>query len=436
MKLTFFGAAGEVGRSCIMVESEKSKIILDAGVKLGKEVEFPLITDQELRQLDAVVISHAHLDHSGYLGHIYSAGYEGFTYTTKPTFELTNVLMSDYIRISNPDNITKEGMSKMQRHHRLVEYHQEFKINDISVRLLPAGHILGSALTEINDGRNRLIYTGDLNLRTTKLLDPAYSEHLHADALITESTYGGDKDVFQSEKKVIDTMLASIKDTINQGGSVLIPSFGVGRAQEVLLVLDDYMKSGLIPPVKIYMDGMISKAMRIHRHNVIYCRDELQKRILMNDDDPFKSKNFHSVTTKQQRNRIMHGGEASIVVTTSGMLTGGPILKYLEHMASESRNKLILVGYQAEGTLGREIENGAKQIKIEGKTVNVNLKVEKYHLSAHADRQQLMTFAGKIEGLQKIFIVHGEPERSRELQEALKPKYDAHHPQLGSTHAV
>ena len=370
------------------------------------------------------------------LGHIYSAGYEGFTYTTKPTFELTNVLMSDYLRISNPSNVTKDGMSKMQRHHRLIEYHQEFKINDLSIRLLPAGHILGSALTEISDGRNRLIYTGDLNLRSTKLLDPAFSEHLHADTLITESTYGGDNDVFQSEKKVIDTMLASIKDTITQGGSVLIPSFGVGRAQEVLLVLDDYMKSGLIPPVKIYMDGMISKAMRIHRHNVIYCRDELQKRILMNDDDPFKSTNFHSVTTKQQRSRIMQGEESSIVVTTSGMLTGGPILTYLERMASVSRNKLILVGYQAEGTLGREIENGAKQIKIDGKTVNVNLKVEKYHLSAHADRQQLMTFAGKIEGLKKIFIIHGEPERSKELQKALSAKYDAHHPELASTHTV
>ncbi len=436
MKLTFFGAAGEVGRSCIMVESEKAKVILDAGVKLGKEVEFPLITDEELKKLDGVIISHAHLDHSGYLGHIYSAGYEGFTYTTKPTFELTNVLMSDYIRISNPSNITKDGMSKMQRHHKLIEYHHEFKINDLTIKLIPAGHILGSAMIEITDGKKRLIYTGDMNMRTTKLLDPAYSEKLHADTLITESTYGGENDIFQSEKKVLDTMLASIKDTITQGGNVLIPSFGVGRAQEVLLVLDDYMKSGLIPPVKIYMDGMISKAMRIHRHNVIYCRDELQKRILMNDDDPFKSKNFHSVTTKQQRSRIMHGQESSIVVTTSGMLTGGPILKYLEQMGADAKNKLILVGYQAEGTLGREIENGAKHIKIEGRGVNINLKVEKYHLSAHADRQQLLTFAGKIEDLQNIFIVHGEPSRSKELQEALKGKYNAIHPELASSHNI
>jgi uncharacterized protein len=443
LKLTFFGAAGEVGRSCIMVESEKAKIILDAGIKLGKEVEFPLITDQEIKSLDGVVISHAHLDHSGFLPHIYSTGYEGFTYTTKPSFELTNVLLSDYMRISMPKNVTKEGISQMQKHHRLMEYHQEFKINDLAIRLLPAGHILGSALIEVSDAKNKILYTGDLNLRTTKLLDPAYSEHLAADTLITESTYGGNDDVFQSEKKVMDQMLASIKDTIIQGGKVIIPSFGVGRAQEVLLVLDDYMKSGLIPSVKIYMDGMISKAMRIHRHNVIYCRDELQKRILMNDDDPFKSKNFFSVTTKQQRSRIMHGNESAIIVTTSGMLTGGPVLTYIEHMAGDPKNKMILVGYQAEGTLGREIENGAKRVRIEeregtgaGKEVHINMKIEKYHLSAHADRQQLMTFVGKVSGLERVFIVHGEPSKSKDLQEALRTKYDARHPQLASSHQI
>ncbi len=436
MKITFFGAANEVGRSCIMIESEGAKILLDVGVKLGKVVEFPLITDQELKTVDGIVVSHAHLDHSGYLAHVYSAGYNGFTYTTKPTFELTNVLVSDYMRISNPDNVTKDGLAKMQRHSKLVGYHEEFKIKDLTLRLLPAGHILGSALTHVSDSKHSLLYTGDLNLRSTKLLEAAQTENLSADTLITESTYGGVNDSFQSEKKVIDTMVASIKDTINQGGKVVIPSFGVGRAQEVLLVLDDYMKSGLLPRIKIYMDGMIGKAMRIHRHNVIYCRDELQKRILMNDDDPFKSVNFHNVTTRQQRSKIMDGDESALIVTTSGMLTGGPVLKYLEHMAKRPENKMIIVGYQAEGTLGKEIAEGAKTVMVEGRKVDINMKVEKYKLSAHADRQQLLSFAGRVKGLEKIFIVHGEPGKSKELQESLKEKYEAHHPQLASIHTL
>ena len=176
--------------------------------------------------------------------------------------------------------------------------------------------------------------------------------------------------------------------------------------------------------------------MRIHRHNVVYCREELQKRILMNDDDPFKSENFHNVTTKQQRAKIMSGGESAIILTTSGMMTGGPVLKYIEHMGCRPENKMIIVGYQAEGTLGREIVEGAKEVTIDGRKAEIKMKVEKYHLSAHADRQQLLSFAGRVRGLKKIFIVHGDPSRSRELQDALKDKYEAHHPSLASVHPI
>ena len=436
MKLTFFGAAHEVGRSCIMVESEGTKILLDAGIKLGQQTEYPLITDDELKTVDGIVTSHAHLDPSGYLPHIFSAGYEGYVYTTKPTFELTNVLISDYMRISNPGNVTKDGISKMQTHNKLVEYDQEFEIKSLKIRLYTAGHILGSAMVHVSDGHHALLYTGDFNLRATKLLDAAQAEGLRAGTLITESTYGGEKDVFQPEKKVIESMMSSIKETLSKSGKVIIPSFGVGRAQEVLLILDDYMKSGLLPKTKIYMDGMIGKAMRIHRHNVIYCRDELQKRILMNDDDPFKSINFHNVTTRQQRSKIMHGEEPAIVVTTSGMLTGGPVLKYIEAMAGNPNNKLILVGYQADGTLGRAIESGAKEVSIEGRKVQVSMAIEKYHLSAHADRAQILSFVGRIHGLKNIFMVHGEPERSAELKDALKEKYNVVHPNLADSESI
>ncbi len=436
MKITFYGAAGEVGRSCIMVESGSTKILLDAGVKLGEHVELPLMPDSELASLDGIVTSHAHLDHSGYLPHIYTAGYDGYTYTTKPTFELTNVLISDYIRISNPDNVKKEGIAKMAKRHKLVEYHEEFKIKGLKVRLVPAGHILGSAMIELDDGKERLIYTGDVNFRSTRLLDPAYTEHLHASTLITESTYAGDKDEFEGEKRVADSMVASINETLKQGGKAIIPAFAVGRAQETLLLLDDYMRSGLLPKVPIHMDGMIGKAMRIHRHNVIYCRDELQKRILLNDDDPFKSPNFYNVTTRQQRDRIMHGKESCIIVTTSGMITGGPIMKYLEHCGNVPENKLIIVGYQARGTLGRQLLDGAKEIKIENRKVKISMSVEKFHLSAHADRRQLMGFIGRIADLKNVFIVHGEPGKAKEFQDALKHKYNAVTPQLGSDYTV
>lgn len=424
LRVSFLGAAGEVGRSCILIKSAGASVLLDSGIKLGAVNEYPALDSTTLKGIDAVVVSHAHLDHSGYLPHLYSEGYRGPIYATKPTLELINVLVSDYLNISNPEGVRKGAVQSMQRYYNIAEYHKEFSINGLKIKLVPAGHILGSAMIEASDGKNRLLYTGDVNFRTTKLLDPAYTEHLTADTLITESTYGGDADTFPSERSTLNRMALSIKETLNNGGNVVMPSFGVGRAQELLLVLDDYMKSGSLPTVPIYTDGMVNKALRIHRHNVIYCRDELQKRILMNDDDPFKSKNFVPVITSQQRNRIMHGSTPGIIVTTSGMLTGGPILKYMAHMARSESNKLILVGYQAEGTRGRVLLEGSRSLEIDGRKVEVRMAVEQYHFSAHADRPQLLHFIGKIKGLRNIFIVHGESEKAHQLMLSLNKRYN------------
>ena len=399
MKITFFGAAREVGRSCMMVEGKQAKILLDAGIKLGEVEEHPLIPNSMLRSIDAVVISHAHLDHCGYLPHLFSNGYDGPVYSLKPTLELVNVIVNDYLKISKPKDVNKEGISRIIKHYSFVEYHQEFRVKDFAIKLVPAGHILGSSMIEVREGEKRLLYTGDINLKGTKLLDPAYTEYLKADTLITESTYGGNKDEFPSEKAVLGAVVTSIKETINKGGKIIIPSFAVGRAQEILFILDDYMRSGVLPSVPIYIDGMINKAMRIYRHNVIFCKDELQKRILMSEDDPFKSKNFNIVEGKDERSKAMKSEGSSIIVTTSGMLKGGPVMRYLEKLGTDPKNKLLLVSYQAPGTPGREIQDGAKEIETRpGFKIKLGIKVENYHLSAHADRPQLLKLIGRYRG--------------------------------------
>lgn len=426
MRLTFFGAAHEVGRSCIMVESSSgTKILLDAGVKLGEKEEYPVIGDDELKGVEAIVVTHAHLDHSGYIAHIASTGWNGAVYSTKPTFELTSVLINDYMKISNPENVTKAGLARMGKLFKFAEYHKPFRIKDLEIKLFPAGHILGSAMIEVKDGSKKLLYTGDFNMRKTKLLDPAYTRDLSSDTLITESTYGGAKDIFPPLKEVTTNMVADIKETLLNGGKVIIPSFAVGRAQEILLILDDYLRSGKLPTVPLYMDGMIKKAMKIHRHNVMYCRDELQKRILMSEDDPFKSKNFVPIESKAMRSKAMSEDEASIIVTTSGMITGGPVVKYLQRLASIERNKLILVGYQALDTKGRELQDGAKEIELDGRKIKVNMSIKSYHFSAHADRNQLLRFMTEIKSLRNVFIVHGEENKSNELYDAIKGKYNA-----------
>ncbi len=430
MKIKFYGAASEVGRSCILIETKETKILLDCGVKVSEPPEFPLIPDEKLAELDAIIISHAHLDHCGYLAHALSVGFSGSIYATKPTFELVNILVNDYIKISNPDNVTKEGVAKLPKHFKLKEYREVFTIKDINAKFLEAGHVLGSAMIELEVRNERLLYTGDVNFRTTKLLDPGYSKDLSEVTLITESTYGGDDDMFPSEKTILSSMATSIAETLKSNSKVIIPSFGVGRAQEVVLILDDYIRSGVIPPVSIYMDGMVNKAMKIHRHNVIYCRDELQKRILMNDDDPFKSKNFVHVLTIKERKKVMKSTEPCIIVTTSGMLSGGPVLKYLENLGHISTNKLIFVGYQGEGTRGRQLLEGNRIITIGKKKVNIKMIIERYNLSAHADRQQLLHFISKINNLKNIFIVHGEKVKSEQLKASIGKKYNVVVPSL------
>ena len=425
MEISFYGAAGEVGRSCIVLRTKNTSIMLDSGIKLGEKTEYPQLDGDQLKAIDGIFISHAHLDHVGFIPHIYSAGYKGHYYGTKPTIDISSVMISDYIRLSNPSTVSKRGLQEQARHSKVVEYHTSIKFRDLTIRFIPAGHIIGSALIEVSDGRNKVVYTGDINLAKTRLLEGADIRSLTADTLITESTYGSKKDVFPPERHVSRDMLKSINDTIKAGGKVIIPSFAVGRAQEVLFMLDDYMNSGVIPKVPVYVDGMINKVMRIYRHNVLSCRKEIQSKILMSDYDPFKSPNFKPVEAKGTRNKVVNEKEASIIVTTSGMLTGGPILFYLSKLARDSSNKMILVGYQAIGTMGRALQEGAKNINLNGSDMKISMDVNTFHLSAHADRPQLESLMGKIRGLRNVFIVHGELSKSKDLMEYASKRWSA-----------
>jgi predicted metal-dependent RNase len=435
LEVSFLGGAGEVGRSCIVVSSGGTKVLLDAGVKLGEETEFPQLDDKELKDISGIFVSHAHLDHCGYLPHLYTRGYSGLVYGTKPTTELIAVLIADYMHISEPKDVTKEALAALSKSYHIVKYGESIRIGALTIKFIPAGHILGSALISVTDGKTTLVYTGDINLIRTKLLDGAEIKNLKADALITESTYGAEEDIF-NYKETTRKLIASIRGGVLAGSRIVIPSFAVGRAQEILLLLGDNMKSGAIPKVPIYIDGMINRAMRIHRHNVIFCREELQSSILMSDYDPFKNDNFVPIETKGQRSAIVKKDEAAIIVTTSGMITGGPIMFYLEKMARDSMSKLILVGYQAEGTLGRKIQEGAREITLGGKKIPFEMAIETYHLSAHADRRQLEIVMSSVKGLKKVFIVHGEPSKSESLREKAAKKYEAVTPKIGETYTI
>jgi hypothetical protein len=420
----------------MLLESEHAKILLDAGIKLGKPIEYPTIPQNIVKGIDAVVLSHTHLDHSGFLPHLYAMGYTGKVYATKPTIELTNVMLSDYISISKPRDITNKVMEHLHKSYEIKEFREAFTIKDLTIEFFQSGHILGSALVRVSDGRHSLVYTGDLNMAKTRLLGGADTKGLSAETLIIECTYGSKKDVFPPENVTTNKMLKSINETIKAGGKVMIPSFAVGSAEQVLLMLDDYMNSGILQKVPIYIDGMINKAMRIHRHNVIYARKELQMRILMSDYDPFKAINFVPIEDRRARGEVARSDKSCIIVTTSGMIVGGPILFYLSKLGSSPQNKLLQIGYQASGTLGREIQNGAKEVLIDGKKVKIALTVESYHLSGHGDRPQLDMLIKKIHGLKRVFLMHGEKEKIMEFKDDLSGKFDAVVPKQGEQYEL
>ncbi|MBD3210470.1 MBL fold metallo-hydrolase [Candidatus Micrarchaeota archaeon] len=431
MRITFFGGAQEVGRACMLLEQGKRNLMLDCGIKLGEETEYPLIDKDELKRVKNITVSHAHLDHSGYLPHVYSKGFRPKIFLTKPTRDLMGILLSDYQRIHSYEKkrlFSKKDVERVLRDTWIKEYKEPFT-GSFRTTFHPAGHIMGSAMTRIAADKKRVLFTGDICMRKTRVLDPCETG-LRADTLIMESTYGSKDDKIPSYKESYKQMIKAINKTLDAGGHVIIPSFAVGRAQEVLLALDDYMRSGTLREAKIYIEGMIGKTMKVYRHNAIYANEDIKRRILMSEDDPFNSPNFYRPKTKTREDVLK---EPCIIVTTSGMLTGGPVNFYLEHLGNDPKTKLIFVGYQAEGTPGHRIINGKRTIRIRDKEIKLRLKVEKFSLSAHADFHELLQFVKSVRGLKDIFIMHGEKS---DLKDELDRRYNVTMPKLLETYNI
>ncbi|MBU0592061.1 MBL fold metallo-hydrolase [Candidatus Micrarchaeota archaeon] len=433
MRLTFYGGSQEVGRACMLLEEGKRNLMLDCGIKLGEKTEYPLMDDDELRRVRNVTISHAHLDHSGYLPHLYAKGAKPNIFLTKPTRDLMGVLLSDYYRIHHGEAgrrklFSMKDVDGVLKDAKITEYKTQVN-TDFKIMFHTSGHIMGSAITQIDEGNRRILFSGDICARKGRVLDPC-EKNLSADTLIVESTYGGVDDIIPSYKESYQKMVAIITKTINAGGHVIIPSFAVGRAQEVLLALDDYMRSGAIPATKIYVDGMIVKAMKIYRHNAYYANDDIKRRILMSEDDPFKSPNFYRPKSKTKEDVLE---EPCIIVTTSGMLTGGPVGHYLEKLGNDPKNTIIFVGYQADGTPGSKVVRGEKKIMIRDRMIELKLKVESIKLSGHADYNELIQFVHSVKGLKRVFIMHGE---KMDMKEELEKKYEVIVPRVLETYSV
>ncbi len=441
--ITMFSLGGfkQVGRSCILITTSESKILLDCGIHPGvKETwnAYPRLdwVDLDLCQIDAVIISHAHLDHTGFLPMLYKYGYKGPTYCSDPTLALMTLLQSDFVKVASKEgnNILYDlkDVREVIKHTISLPYGLVTDVSpDTKLVMNNAGHILGSATIHlhIGEGVHNIVYTGDFKYGRTLLLDSATWNYPRVETLIMESTYGAKEDVMPSRIQVEENFVNSINNIIKEGGKVVIPVPAVGRSQEMMLVLDKYMREKKMVEAPIFIEGMISEATAIHIAYPEYLAKDLRMKILVDDENPFLSEYFTVIDHPNNRDEALQQGPA-IIMATSGMLEGGPVIDYFSKLASSEKNGIIFVSYQIPGTLGRRVLDGSKQVSIlddrgKIKIMDVNCGVSRIEgFSGHSDYNQLMRYVGKLRSkLKNVIINHGERRKIENMANMISRIY-------------
>ncbi len=423
-RLTALGGFREVGRSCILLQTPESKLLLDCGVKPGSN-EFPYfnIPEFDIHSLNGIVLSHSHMDHCGLVPALYEMGYDGPLYCTMPSRDLMVLLCMDYIELGQREGRTApystKGIKEAVRHCIPLEFGEVNDITpDIRLTLWNSGHILGSALSHfhIGEGFHNFLYTGDIKFDRTALYEPASTEFSRAETVLIESTYGSAEDVLPRRPEAEGALANAVKKTIERGGKILIPSFAVERAQDVQVILAN---AGIEVP--IWLDGMIWDATAIHTAYPEFMNREIQRSILQQGDNPFTNPIFKRVGSEDERQNIINSKDPCVIVSTSGMLTGGPALNYLRNMADDPKNTMCFIGYQGEGTLGRRIQKGWKEVPMEhkGRTVAVPMKMEVVTvdgLSGHSDHKQLLNWLSRLRQVpERVLVNHGESSKCAEF---------------------
>jgi len=440
VRITLLGGVQEVGRSAILVQTRESSILLDCGINPGasKPFEaFPRLDHPafEIDSLDAVVISHAHLDHCGLVPLLFKYGYDGPVYCSAPTSSLMTLLQLDYLDVASKQGIIPPYDQKDVRECVLHTIPLRYGVvtdiaPDVRLTLHNAGHILGSSIIHlhIGEGLHNIVYTGDYKYAKTMLLEAATAEFPRVETVITESTYGGPDDIMPSRVEAEERLVKIVNETLERKGKVLIPVPAVGRAQEIMLVLDGYMKRGLMKEAPVFIEGMISEATAIHTAYPEYLGREVRNSILHEEVNPFESDYFTVVEHPSVRQNIIEG-EPCIIMATSGMLEGGPVIEYFKGLAEDERNVIVFVSYQIEGTLGRRVQKGVNEVTMmdsEGKmsVVKVKMRVESIEgFSGHSDRRQIINYITHLKPRpERVVVCHGERAKVVNLSSFIQKK--------------
>ena len=451
VSLLTLGGFGQVGRSCMLLTTPDSKVLIDCGVNPGARdpsEAYPRLdwANISLDELDAVVIGHAHLDHTGFLPVLTKYGYKGPIYCTEPTLPMMNLIQLDAIKVAGAQGRTpmyaERDVHQIMRQTIGLSYGTVTDISpDIKLVLANAGHILGSASCHfhIGNGDHNFVYSGDIKYGKSMLLESADTRFPRVETLLVESTYGAKEDIQPSREEVESAFIKSVNEILKGGGKVLIPIPAVGRAQELMMVIDKYMKSGELTESPVFMEGMIQEATAIHEAHPEYLERSLKQKILETDDNPFDSEYFTNIEHADSRDEPLREDSPCIVIATSGMLEGGPVLEYFRNFAPDKKNKILFVSYQVNGTLGRRVMDGARQVTIMGRdgkveVVTINCGTEKLEgFSGHSDYNQLMSYVQRLRPkLRRVLVNHGERRKSQNLSSSINRMFrvTTHYPQV------
>jgi len=432
------GGVKQVGRSCFIVVTSESKVMLDCGINPGENNTldaYPRIDwfNFSLEDLDAIIISHAHIDHQGFLPTLFKYGYNGPVYCTEPTLPLMSLLQMDSVKVAQNNgsycSYETRDINEVIKHTIPLSYGKPTDISpDITITMNNAGHIMGSATIHMNiSGSHNILYSGDYKFAKTQLLDSAISNYPRVETLITESTYGGSSDVMPDQSTVYSNFTESVNKTLTVGGKVLIPVPAVGRAQEIMLVIDKEMREGRLVESPIYIEGMISEASAIHMSYAHYLGQDV-RRSVSQGINPFQSEYFTVVNGYGKRDEVLRDRNPAIIMATSGMLEGGPSVEYFKEIATSQINKIIFVSYQIKGTLGRRVLDGTtnevSMMDKLGKVKVIPLKAQTQKIdgfSGHSDYNQILNFISRAKP-KRVLVNHGERTKSENVASSIYNK--------------
>jgi len=449
VKLTFFGGAQEVTGACYLLETDTVRILIDCGMfqcprfcEMRNVDKFPF----DPISIDALFVTHGHMDHIGRVPKLVRDGFKGTIYSTPPTKDFSNIMLRDSLGIMEKEArhheeklfYSEEDIEKAASMWQGVPYGQKITIGNLSLILRDAGHILGSAIVDIDADNNgthvRLAFTGDLGNSPTPILSPK-EQVTGIEYLTIESAYGDRIHEDKADRKI--KLERVIEDTIKAGGTLMIPAFSLERTQELLFELNDLVEHGRIPRVPVFIDSPLAiNATTVYRNYSAYFNKDAQA-LIQSGDDLFKFPGLKLTKSTDDSKAINDVPAPKIIMAGAGMMQGGRILHHARRYLPDSKNAILFVGYQASGSLGRRILEGASEAVIHGERIPIHAKA--YDIgsySAHADSDMLFDYvAGAREGLKKVFVVQGEPKAALYLVQRIKDNLglEALAPHLGDS---